>query len=104
MDASGFHGNVSIHLLNDYRGGGVESKKRKILISDMKALEYDPDPIKALFAETSFKPAEWLNTLTKAQVQDYLNDMGRYRSAKDQSKLIVERLTPFTVLRDLYLF
>ncbi len=77
-------------------GGG---KRAKISVVNMKALETDPDMLKAIFLETSFSPMTFIGSLNKEQLTEYMGCIEKQRQVGMQVQATVDRIAAFAAMK-----
>lgn len=79
LGADGYRAYIVLRLRG---GGGV--KRKKVLVSDMKAVQNDVPCVKAVFGIEKFMSKQWLNSLTAQVMQSYKNEVEQTRGLPNQ--------------------
>ncbi len=68
-------------------------------MTDVKALDSDPEAIKAIFGETSFSLTNWLNSLTPEGLAEYATIVEKNRTTAAHISGIVDKVVQFASVK-----
>ena len=73
----------------------MPAQKRKVGISEMRARETDPQPIRDIFNNDTFDMIGWLNSLTPDGLAEYSTIIEKKGTTTNQIQNIVDRVPLF---------
>ena len=96
MDASGFHGNVNVYLLNDWRGGG---KRARVSVQEMRARDDDVPGVAAIFSMQGFNIQQWIGTLSPDRLKAYSAAMEAEKTEAGRITMTVSHVLEYTTMK-----
>ena len=85
------------------QSGGAPSQKRKMIpVSDLRAMDNDPQEIKDIFAENVFNGGQWLATLSKDALGEYLNALESKKGIDNHVAATVARINGYFTMKAMF--